>query len=165
MIQFFNYRTPSIFILVSMLGIMTGFFFTYTVNVNEAMLQVDGETYAQVQSLFNQTVRNPIFYFFFFGSGVISITTTLLCWKKTQQINFYIALIITILYVFGVIIYTKNVNLPLNHYTETWNLEAIPDDWKHTRKQWNNANLIRLINSGIAFVLSIILLIRNAIKS
>ncbi len=37
---------------------MAGFFWTYSDNVNLAMLQVDGATYATVQSLFNMNVRH-----------------------------------------------------------------------------------------------------------
>ncbi len=44
-----------------MTGIMAGFFYTYTFNVNLAMLEVDGSTYAVVQSLFNENVRHPMF--------------------------------------------------------------------------------------------------------
>ncbi|MEZ5702419.1 MAG: hypothetical protein R3E42_11505 [Burkholderiaceae bacterium] len=41
------------------MGIMAGFFWTYSINVNLAMLEMDGPVYATVQSAFNRHVRHP----------------------------------------------------------------------------------------------------------
>lgn len=49
------------------LGLMAGFFGTYSANVNLAMLQMDGATYATVQSAFNRNVRHALFFALFFG--------------------------------------------------------------------------------------------------
>ncbi len=43
------------------LGLMAGFFGTYSANVNLALLQMDGATYATVQSAFNRNVRHALF--------------------------------------------------------------------------------------------------------
>ena len=49
------------------LGLMAGFFGTYSANVNLALLQMDGATYATVQSAFNRNVRHALFFTLFFG--------------------------------------------------------------------------------------------------
>ena len=68
-------RTPAFFTFLEnsslalatiVFGIMAGFFWTYSFNVNYAMLQVDGSTYVQVQSLFNQNVRHSMFFYLLF---------------------------------------------------------------------------------------------------
>ena len=51
-------------------GVMAGFFWTYSANVNLAMLTVDGATYATVQSAFNRHVRHALFFALFFGIGL-----------------------------------------------------------------------------------------------
>jgi len=53
---------------VAAFGVMAGFFWTYSANVNLAMLTVDGATYATVQSAFNRHVRHALRA----GSGVLA---------------------------------------------------------------------------------------------
>ena len=52
---------------VLLLGLMAGFFATYSANVNLATLELNGPTYAQVQSAFNRYVRHAGFFACFFG--------------------------------------------------------------------------------------------------
>ena len=52
---------------VLLLGLMAGFFATYSANVNLATLELNGPTYAQVQSAFNRNVRHAGFFACFFG--------------------------------------------------------------------------------------------------
>jgi anti-sigma-K factor RskA len=55
----------------------------------------------------------------------------------------------------GIVVFTAQVNLPLNAYTESWNPQALPADWARTRERWNAANLWRSVASAIAFVLAV----------
>lgn len=134
-------------------GVMAGFFYTYTINVNLALLEVDGATYATVQSLLNQNVRNWMFFIFFFGSGAMGVVASLANWRHYKQLSFWLIVIASLIYIFGIIAYTANVNLPLNAYTESWNPSALPSDWEATRDAWNQANAIRVGTSGISFIL------------
>jgi uncharacterized membrane protein len=134
-------------------GIMAGFFYTYTFNVNLAMQNVNGETYAIVQSLFNENVRHVIFFIFFFGSGAAAVLTLLANYRHYQQMSFGLLVAAALLYIGGIIIFTANVNLPLNAYTESWNPQALPADWEQTRSAWNQANAWRVAASSGAFLL------------
>lgn len=137
-------------------GIMAGFFWTYSFNVNYAMQQLDGSTYAQVQSLFNQNVRHLMFFIFFFGGGAFSVIAVLLNIKQRRSVNFWLLVSASAVYILGVIVYTKQVNLPLNYYTESWNIANLPSDWEFTRESWNNANLFRVWTSFSAFLLCVV---------
>lgn len=134
-------------------GIMAGFFATYTFNVNLAMMEVDGATYATIQSLFNQNVRHPVFFAFFFGGGAVPVIALAFNWKRYRTISFWLIAVAGLLYILGIIIFTANVNLPLNAYTESWNPQAVPSDWIATRDAWNSANAIRVFVSFAAFLL------------
>ncbi len=134
-------------------GIMAGFFYTYTFNVNLAMLQVDGATYAIVQSLFNQNVRHVVFFVFFFGGGALSVLALAVNWKHYRTAPFWLMAAAGLLYVLGIIVFTANVNLPLNYYTESWDPQALPSDWAATRDAWNTANATRVGVSFAAFLL------------
>ncbi|WP_409526234.1 anthrone oxygenase family protein [Nitrincola sp. MINF-07-Sa-05] len=129
-----------------LLGLMAGFFATYSFNVNYATLALNGEMYAIVQSLFNTNVRHPGFFLCFFGAGAMSVITGLLgLVAKEKTAKIWIAIGIT--YVVGIIFFTRFVNLPLNFYTETWNPMDLPADWPEVRAKWNQANLFRTVIS------------------
>ena len=148
----------SIVVAVFVFGIMAGFFWTYTFNVNRAMLQVDGETYAIVQSLFNRNVRHPMFFVFFFGGGIFSVLALLLNYRHWQQPSFWMLSGAVLVYVLGIIVFTRWVNLPLNYYTESWNPQQLPADWESVRAQWNTANAWRVGTAALAFLLGLLAL-------
>jgi len=143
-------------------GIMAGFFWTYTFNVNLAMLEIDGSTYATVQSLFNENVRHLMFFTFFFGGGAFSALALLGNWRRWKTVSFWLLAVACIVYVFGIIFFTAQVNLPLNAYTESWDPQNPPADWMEVRAQWNRANALRVGTSAAAFVLSVAALVLRA---
>ncbi|MEO1286478.1 MAG: DUF1772 domain-containing protein [Chloroflexota bacterium] len=140
-------------------GIMAGFFYTYTFNINPAMMQVDGVTYATMQSLFNVNVRHFMFFIFFFGSGAAAVIAVLANIRRYKSPVFWLIVIAGLVYILGIIAYTANVNLPLNAYIESWNPTALPSDWEATRDAWNQANAIRVGTSWTAFGLYLLALL------
>ncbi|MDX8365349.1 DUF1772 domain-containing protein [Cytobacillus sp. IB215665] len=145
-------------------GIMAGFFYTYTFNVNLAMLEVDGEIYAIVQSLFNENVRHFMFFIFFFGGGAASIIAILVNLRHYKSFSFWLIVTAGLIYIFGIIIFTSQVNLPLNYETESWIPKAVPEDWMQTRDAWNQANALRVIFSSVTFACYILALFLRASK-
>lgn len=140
---------------VFVFGIMAGFFWTYSFNVNYAMLEMNGEIYATVQSAFNRNVRHWIFFTFFFGGGWVSLIALAGNWRHRKAWSFRLLALACLLYVLGIIVFTKQVNLPLNAYTESWVPSAVPEDWQQIRVQWNQANLWRVWVSVLAFLLGL----------
>ncbi len=155
-------ENTSLALAILMFGIMAGFFWTYTFNVNLATAQLDGATYARVQSLFNVNVRHAMFFSFFFGSAIAAVLALVLNYRHYRSPSFWLLASATVLYILGIIVFTKFINLPLNYYTESWNPEQLPSDWSATRASWNEANAGRVIISALAFVLSLAaLLVRS----
>lgn len=142
---------------VLLFGLMAGFFATYSYNVNFAMLDVSGDVYARVQSLFNLHVRHTGFFLCFFGASALPIITAILMMLRKQK-GAYLWGLTGALYLFGIVLFTKFINLPLNYYTESWDPAALPQDWQAIRHQWNQANLVRTWLSIGLFCVSIILL-------
>ena len=140
------------------LGIMAGFFSTYSANVNLAMLQMDGATYATVQSAFNRNVRHALFFAFFFGPPLLCALALLAAWAQRRTGWFWCVVVAMLLYALGIIVFTQQVNLPLNATTEAWSPNALPPDWARVREQWNAANLLRSVVSFAAFALAVIAL-------
>lgn len=145
------------------LGIMAGFFWTYSANVNLAMQQMDASTYATVQSAFNRNVRHWLFFLFFFGTPVWCVLALGSAWSQRRCLWWRSLAGATALYVLGIIFFTQQVNLPLNHTTEAWNPQAVPEGWTQVRDQWNSANLWRTLANGVAFVVAVLTLAARAV--
>lgn len=140
---------------IVLFGMMAGFFWTYSANVNLAMLTLDGATYATVQSAFNRHVRHALFFTFFFGPPPVAALALAIGWRQWRRGWFALLASAGLLYLLGIVFFTAQVNLPLNHYTESWDLSALPPDWAQTRAHWNAANLWRTCASAAAFALAL----------
>ena len=149
-----------------MLGLMAGFFWTYSINVSPALMSLDGDMYGRVQSLLNQNVRHPMFFVFFFDSAGATAVAALANWRHWRTWSFWLIVISLLVYAGGVVGFTKLVNLPLNYYTESWLPGSVPGDWEQVRSRWNSANLFRVGASASAFGLCVIaLMIRATVRN
>ncbi|MBN8758100.1 MULTISPECIES: anthrone oxygenase family protein [Variovorax] len=144
------------------LGVMAGFFWTYSANVNFATLEMDGATYARVQSALNRNVRHAMFFGFFFGPPLLCALTLATAWSARGAGWWRCLLLAGALYGLGIVVFTAQVNLPLNAYTESWRPLALPPDWAQTRLRWNAANLWRTVASALAFGLALAALCARA---
>lgn len=156
-------ENTSLALAILMFGIMAGFFWTYTFNINLATAQLDGASYAHIQSLFNVNVRHAMFFSFFFGSAIMAVLALSLNYRHYRSPSFWLLASATVLYIFGIILFTKFVNLPLNYYTESWNPELLPSDWEATRQSWNQANAGRVFISALVFILSLAALLLRSL--
>ena len=128
---------------VLVLGLMAGFFATYSANVNLATLELDGPTYAQVQSAFNRNVRHAGFFVCFFGPMPLGLIALALAWTERRAAWWRLLALTVLAYALGIVLFTREVNLPLNHLTESWTPATLPPDWAGVREAWNRANLWR----------------------
>lgn len=147
------------FLAVVWLGLMAGFFGTYSANVNLAMLQMDGATYATVQSTLNRNVRHGLFFALFFGPPLWCALALATGWARRREGWWPTLAAVMLAYALGIIVFTQQVNLPLNATTEAWDPQALPVDWAQVRTQWNTANLWRALLSLAAFVLALATLV------
>lgn len=139
------------------LGIMAGFFGTYSGNVNLATLELDGPTYALVQSAFNRHVRHALFFAFFFGPPLLCLLALADAWRERPGWWWLVALV-GLGYALGIVVFTREVNLPLNHRTESWTPATLPADWASKRDAWNLANAWRAGWSALLFALGLVAL-------
>ena len=137
------------------LGLMAGFFGTYSANVNLAMLQMDGATYAAVQSAFNRNVRHALFFALFFGPPLWCALALSMAWREHRALWWRLLALVGLAYLLGIVFFTQQVNLPLNQTTEAWNPQALPANWPQVRDQWNAANLWRALLSLGCFAVAL----------
>lgn len=145
----------SAFIAVLMLGVMAGFFWTYAFNVNYATINLGADDYVRMQSLFNVNVRHSMFFLFFFGAAFLCFVATFISWFSKNISRTRLLLLAGLLYLGGVVMFTHQVNLPLNYETESWVIGQVPAHWQEVRAAWNKANLLRTGMSFLAFALGL----------
>jgi uncharacterized membrane protein len=136
------------------LGIMAGFFGTYSGNVNIATRELDGPTYALVQSAFNRNVRHLAFFAFFFGPPLLCLLALTDAWRERPG-WWWLVGFIGLAYLLGIVVFTHQVNLPLNRLTESWTPATLPGDWADTRHAWNLANAWRTACNALLFALGL----------
>lgn len=146
---------------VLLLGLMAGFFATYSGNVNLATATLDGPTYALVQSAFNRHVRHAGFFVCFFGPPLCCLLA-LLAGLRHRPGWWWLLAAVGLAYALGIVLFTREVNLPLNRLTESWTADTLPADWAATRDAWNQANLWRALCSLVLFALGLLSLVGRA---
>lgn len=133
------------------LGWMAGFFGTYAVNVSPALLSLDGLAWAQAQAAFNRHVRHALFFGLFFGPVPCCAVALVLGRAGRRSVWWWALLAVGLAYGLGIVLFTREVNLPLNRLTEGWaDAGAVPLDWDTVRQAWNGANAWR---AGLAAAL------------
>lgn len=140
------------------MGMMAGFFWSYSANVNLALQQMDGATYAAVQSALNRNVRHWMFFAFFFGPPFWCTFALLSAWSSRSQGWWWALALAGMAYLLGIVFFTHQVNLPLNQTTEGWNPQTLPANWAQVRDRWNTANLWRTLVSAAAFTVAVLTL-------
>ncbi|KAB2900861.1 MAG: DUF1772 domain-containing protein [Burkholderiaceae bacterium] len=133
------------------LGLMAGFFGAYAINVSPALRGMDGALYATVQSALNRHVRHTLFFVCFFGPPLWCLLALAAGWAERARPWWRLLLGVGMAYALGIIVFTHQVNLPLNHATEAWNPQALPAGWPQVRERWNQANTWRAVLSLALF--------------
>jgi uncharacterized membrane protein len=149
--------STSLIAAVFSLGIMAGFFGTYAGNINLATRELDGPTYALIQSAFNRNVRHTLFFAFFFGPPLWCVLAMAGAWRQ-RPAWWWLVACIGIGYALGIVLFTQQVNLPLNHLIESWTPATVPADWAVTRDAWNLANTWRAGWNAMLFALGLLAL-------
>lgn len=138
------------------LGWMAGFFGTYAINVAPAMLGMEGLAYVQAQAAFNRHVRHALFFSQFFGPVLWCGLAVAAGWHARRRPWWWLLLAVGLAYGLGIVLFTRQVNLPLNHLTEAWaDAGAVPPDWAAVRQAWNRANAWRAALGLVLFAASL----------
>lgn len=149
----------NIYILIplTMLGLMAGFFYSYSVSVmpglNHAQPQV---AIATMQSL-NITIRNPTFFVTFFLTIPVGLVGALLLWRNHQKrASIWLALA-SLIYLFGAVIPTGMINVPMN---DALGIQSVPtefaaasDLWRSYALSWTFWNTFRTMTTMLALLI------------
>lgn len=131
-------------------GLIAGFFFAFSADVNLATAALAATDYVQVQQLINLKVRNPAFALVYFGAAAVPAILIAVTWRQWRTPEFLVVAAGYALYL-GAFFVTREINVPINNELATWNPQQVPAAWTAMRDRWNDANLFRTIISILSF--------------
>ena len=139
-----------------LLGLMAGFFFAFWVDVAPAMRDLAASEYIRPQQAINREVRNGWFAIAYFGAAVVPLMAAAALWWARRRYESLVWLGIAVIYIAGVFLVTREVNVPINNALALWNPASPPADWMVARDRWNDANLVRGLLALAAFAAALI---------
>lgn len=132
-------------------GLIAGFFFAFSADVNLATAALPAQDYVRVQQLINLKVRNGMFALVYFGAVIVPALLLAVSWRAWRSVRYRIAAFGYLLYVTGAFLVTREINVPINNEMASWNLQQVPTVWAAMRDRWNDANLFRTVVATLSF--------------
>jgi uncharacterized membrane protein len=145
-----------------LIGLMAGFFFAFSVDVAPAMREIDAHGYVTTQQAINRAVRNLPFALVYFGAAVTPFVAALALYLAGRRRHAALWLGVALVYVAGVFLLTREVNVPINNALALWNPQSPPAQWQQARDEWNAANLVRCLVACACFAVAAALPKRSA---
>lgn len=149
-----------LFALLSLLlsGAIFGFFYAWICSTMWGLDAADPAVAIGAMQAMNASVRNGVFAPAFFGTPFVLIATAMLACLSRLKVAALIFASAGLLYLFGGMILTMTVNVPMN---ETLAAVDIPQDaaearrvWRGYSEPWQFWNTARTIVSGITLALT-----------
>ncbi|MCA0405986.1 MAG: DUF1772 domain-containing protein [Proteobacteria bacterium] len=139
------------------LGFIAGFFYTYEVSVMRGFARLPDRAFIEAMQAVNATIRNAAFAPAFFGAALLSFLSGLVFLSDPRRTLALLVGTAALLYLGGAFALTAAVNVPLNNWLADQGPAATLADPEAIRAayeaKWVFWNLIRAINSGLAFLL------------
>ena len=139
-----------------LLGLMSGFFFAFAIDVAPAMSHLDAAGYISTQQWINKVVRNAGFGAAYFGATVLAFAAAAAALMARQRRRAIAWAAIALIYAAAVFWVTRSVNVPINNALALWNPQSPPADWIEARDVWNQSNLLRSIAAALCFAAALV---------
>lgn len=152
-----------IFISVLFLtGLSAGLFLGWLISVIPGMKSLSSKNYLEAMQSINKAILNPIFFIIFFGPALLLCVSSLMQFKESINLSFWMLCGATIIYLVGTIGITIFGNVPLNEMLEAQpiqklGLEELDKLRKSFEVPWNHFHAIRTVCSIISFILLLII--------
>ena len=145
-------------ITVILTALMAGFFFSYSVSVSLGLGKLTNKEFLTAMQNINKEVQNPIFFTCFFGALLMLFVA---CFLHHNKPFFIFLLIATLFYLWGVLLVTFFLNVPLNNKLELFDIsnstEITAKQMRNAfEKHWNFWNNIRTASSIVSLLFLIL---------
>ncbi|MET0534650.1 MAG: anthrone oxygenase family protein [Steroidobacter sp.] len=133
-------------------GVMGGLFFVFSNTIMSAFDRLPNGGGVPAMQRINEVILNPLFFFVFFGTGIVSVVLLIFYVTHLSQPGALLACIGAVVYIVGAIGVTMACNVPLNN-----KLAAVPASakdlaahWQAYRGPWTHWNHVRTITCTLA---------------
>ena len=150
------------FIVLTMFGLMAGFFYVFSVTVMGGLDDSSASTAIEAMQGINRVVRNPAFFVTFFLSPCLALVVAIAAFAVGERKVAAILVLAAAAYFLGVVLPTATVNVPMNNALAVVNFEKVADqaslrrEYSGRRTFWNTLrtgfSTLALIFSGLALV-------------
>lgn len=151
------------------MGLTAGFFYAYACSVTLGTARLDDAGYIATMQAINDTVRNPVFAFGFFGALISSAVAVALHGGTWSAWRTRLLLLAFLVYAVGGFGLTFARSVPLNEELGRVSLDAGPAALAQARADyenpWNRWNTIRTLCSTAAFLILIVAALAPAARS
>lgn len=158
----------SALILATLLcSLVAGFLFAFAVVVMPGIKSLDDREYLRAFQVIDRVIQKnqPIFMLVWIGSVATLLASVVLGIGQLDGSGRLLIIFAAIVYIFGVQLPTIRINIPLNNYLQSLDLDVIDGTGLRAAREkfeprWTRWNSIRAVLSSLASALLIILLFR-----
>lgn len=141
------------FLNLVLLAAVFGVFFTYSNSVVPGLDNADPEQAVEGMRKMNVAIVNPTFIATFVGPVVTAALTGFLLLGIGEQVPAILYLVAAALYLFGCLVVSGRLNIPLNNALENSTSSDWARRWSDFSPKWKRWNTVRTVSSGVALVL------------
>lgn len=150
--------TPMAFLSLLLTGGIFGFFYAWICSTMWGLDAIDPRIAIQAMNGMNDSVRNAVFAPAFFGTPLALFVTAALARGAGARQAALAFLIAGLIYLFGGIVLTASVNVPMNRalldVTVPEDIEAARAIWAEYSPRWQLFNTIRTVFSGLSLLIT-----------
>ncbi len=130
-------------------GLVAGIFFAFSNFIMRALGQLPENQGIAAMKAINVTVLNPWFFLAFFGTGAVCLPVAFLALGAAAGTQWASLLAACALYLFGCILVTMALNVPLNNRLASAEPDSSGADalWAHYLSRWTLWNTVRTVAS------------------
>ena len=138
-----DYLAEIVIVAIVGAGVVTGLLFAFSNFVMRALSDLPAEYGMQAMQRINETILNPVFFIFFFGTPALCAMIVYLSIGKIDIAGYGLLFFGSIAYLLGPFGVTLIFNVPLNNKLAVTPKANAEEEWPVYRRKWQTWNHIR----------------------
>lgn len=141
------------FLNLLLLSGVLGVYFTYSNSVVPGLDDIDPEKAVEAMRKINIAIINPTFLLTFIGPVVTAAATGFLLLGLDEPTPAYLFLAAAVVYLFGSLVITGRVNVPMNNALENSTSTDWEQRWADFSPRWRRWNTVRGLLTAVSLTL------------
>jgi uncharacterized membrane protein len=138
-------------------GLFTGLLMTVVFFFERALKDLSGPEFALVMQRFLKITRtHPLNYAMVLISGLTPVAVLVMMRENVGSPSFVLSAIGLLAFWCGSILPSTFIAQPLYGVFMSWEIDALPQDWREARDRYFHVNVVRGLGSAVAFVCFVI---------